>query len=514
VRGKANGSLVAPLTGRRWSPAAIAGRVRQATAAQRARGLQPGNRVFVHFGNCNEFFVELLAAWRAGACVVPLDPGFAPSEIEALASWAKPRLSLWNGPPDPDVFVVLERLGVENVDVASRELGVHQAAQDDSRWAARLDDDALILFTSGTTGQPKGVAHTHRSLLARWSSLHDRLDLESFARTLCLLPTHFGHGLICNSLFPWLSGCELHLLPPFRPQIHADLGSVIDEHEISFMSSVPTVWRLVERIAARPRTQSLARVFIGSAPLSQTLWETVREWSGTQSVCNAYGITETASWLAGTSMPHFTPEDGLVGEPWGGTLRVVQEGDPGDPTDPGAVCGPEEEGRVWVRTPALMRGYLDRDDLTDAVVVNGWFLTGDLGAVDSRGWLYLRGRERDEINKGGMKVHPSDIDAVIERFPAATDVCTFGFAEPFLGEDVGVAVVLSNGDDATIVALHDWATAHLARHQVPQRWYFLREIPRSSRGKVNREAVANRCSAETPANIGEIRNRASNVGLF
>ncbi len=152
-----------------------------------------------------------------------------------------------------------------------------------------------------------------------------------------------------------------------------------------------------------------------------------------------------------------------------------------------------------------MRGYLDRDDLTAKVVSSGWFVTGDIGVLDERGWLYLRGRERDEINKGGMKVYPSDIDAVIERFPATTDVCAFAFPEPILGEDVGVAVVLTETDPVTMLALHDWTTAHLARHQVPRRWYVLSEIPRTSRGKVSRQAVAKQCATATPINLARLQ---------
>ncbi len=140
-----------------------------------------------------------------------------------------------------------------------------------------LDDDALILFTSGTTGQPKGVVHTHRSLRARWTSLRDHLGLGPYRRTLCLLPTHFGHGLICNCLFPWLSGCELFIQPPFRPELLAQLGAVVDEHEITFMSSVPAVWRIAERLAKPPQAGSLERVFVGSAPLTAQLCDPFRQ---------------------------------------------------------------------------------------------------------------------------------------------------------------------------------------------------------------------------------------------
>ncbi len=504
----ATGPLVEPLTGRRWEPDEIARRVSERTVALRAAGLGRGDRAFLHFGNCNEFFVELLAIWRAGGCAVPIDTRFTPFEIETLAAWAKPRLCAFNGGAEPEVAGVLGRLNVPVVDITARE----DARGAEAAPGVRLDQDALILFTSGTTGQPKGVVHTHRSLRARWVSLRHHLGLDAYARTLCLLPTHFGHGLICNCLFPWLSGCTLYVLPPFKPEIVSQLGAIVDEHAVTFLSSVPAVWRLAQRIAKPPRKGTLERVFVGSAPLSASLWETVRGWSGTRDVFNAYGITETGSWLAGTTVPGFEPEDGLVGEAWGGVIRVLAGSEPGTPLDPGAVRKTGETGHVWVNTPALMRGYLDRDDLTEKVVSDGWFLTGDIGVVDERGWLYLRGREREEINKGGMKVYPADIDAVIERFPATTDVCAFAYPETLLGEDVGVAVVLGNDDPATLLSLHDWTNRHLARHQVPQRWYVLSEIPRTSRGKVSRTAVAERCAEAVPVNFAELRRRTGGGG--
>jgi acyl-CoA synthetase (AMP-forming)/AMP-acid ligase II len=140
-----------------------------------------------------------------------------------------------------------------------------------------------------------------------------------------------------------------------------------------------------------------------------------------------------------------------------------------------------------------MRGYLERDDLTAGVVSAGWFLTGDIGVIDDRGWLYLRGREREEINKGGMKVYPGDIDAVVERFGDTVDVCTFAVEDALLGEDIGVAVVLGRKDDDTLRSLYQWSAQHLAQHQMPKRWYLVDEIPRTSRGKINRAAVGASC---------------------
>jgi acyl-CoA synthetase (AMP-forming)/AMP-acid ligase II len=487
------GPLTEPLTGRHWDQATVREQWRRRLTFYTRNGLAPGDRVFLHYGNTPEFFVDLVALWSLGACAVPIDARLTAFEIETLAEAATPRFSSWNGVPDVALGRTLAGVGTEVLDAndAASEApyeGIPAGS------LLQLDDDALMLFTSGTTGAPKGVVHTHRSLRARWAALRQTLGVDAFRRTLCLLPTHFGHGLICNALFPWLSGQHLFILPPFRPDIILQLGTLLDEHAITFLSSVPTVWRLALRAAKPPGAGTLQRVFCGSAPLSAHLWTEIRKWTGTDAVWNAYGITETGSWLAGTSIGDFTPEDGLVGEAWGGIVRVLRTRDAGAQLGEQDACPAGDSGYVWINTPALMRGYLGRDDLTSEVVSAGWFLTGDIGVVDDRGWLYLRGREREEINKGGMKVYPGDIDAVVERFAETLDVCTFAVEDALLGEDIGMAVVLRNAEDDTLRSLHGWMAQRLAKHQMPRSWYVVDEIPRTSRGKVNRANVAASCA--------------------
>ncbi len=489
------GSLTDPLDGRSWGASVILRLVRSHMARYADLGLVRSDRVFLHHGNTLEFFVDLLAIWELGGCAIPVDGRLTPFEVEVLARAARPRFSVWKDEPDRELAVSLGALGVRLLSIWDEKDLQKKSAPLPNRAGFSMDDDALVLFTSGTTGQPKGVVHTHRSLRARWMSLREKLGLDSYRRTLCLLPTHFGHGLICNCLFPWLSGQDLFVGAPFRPDVVIGLGALLDQHEITFMSSVPSLWKLALKTAKRPQSRTLKRVFCGSAPLSAAIWKSVQDWAGTTEVFNAYGITETGSWLAGTTVPGFVPEDGLIGEAWGGVIRILK----GKSTEISPAfadpCEPGESGYVWVNTPALMRGYLDRDDLTRGVVSQGWFVTGDIGYMDNRGSLYLRGREREEINKGGMKVYPGDVDAVVERFPETTDVCTFAFDEPLLGEDVGIAVVLRSTDDATLQRLYEWTKLHLAKYQLPQRWYLVDEIPRTSRGKVNRTTVAQRCAA-------------------
>ncbi len=499
------GNLIEPLTGRRWDRESIFRGYRTRLAFLNRHGVADSDFVFVHYGNRPEFFLDLLAIWSLGGCVIPVDARLTQFEVETLARASGPRFSLWLGNADDPTAKALSTMGIRVLDTSEAAMGIIAGGSLPVSGALPgLDKPALILFTSGTTGRPKGVVHTHRSLRARWMTLRQSLGVEKFRRTLCLLPTHFGHGLICNCLFPWLSGQDLFILPPFRPDVILQLGTLLDENRITFMSSVPTVWRLAMKTARPPRTRTLQRVFCGSAPLSAFLWKEIQEWTGTREVFNSYGITETGSWVAGTTVPDFTPEDGLIGEPWGAVIRVLKGSDTDTPPGLAQECLTGEQGYVWINTPALMSGYLGREDLTRQVVSQGWFFTGDIGVVDDRGWLYLKGRERDEINKGGMKVHPSDIDAVAERFDKTVDACTFGYEDPLHGENVGIAFVLKATGDADIKGFHDWLKHHLAKHQMPQRWYLLDDIPRTSRGKVNRSDVARRCGSLSPVDLRKV----------
>jgi acyl-CoA synthetase (AMP-forming)/AMP-acid ligase II len=494
------GAIAEPLSGRRWESAEAQWQIGARAEAWRRAGMRSGDRVLLGYSNRLEALADVVALWSLGVCVCPVSPHLTAFEVLKLAEAASPRFMLAFGNLDQSLHAALTAAGVTVLDGSAVEL----RADTGPLPALRLDDDALVLFTSGTTSHPKGVVLTHRAVRARWLSVRQKLGVTRFRRALCFLPTYLVHGLVLNSLYPWLSGLELFLLPPVQPDALLHLGSILDEHEITYFSSVPAAWRLILRAASPPVKGTASTVFCTSAPLSQQLWCDIRRWTGTEEVFNTYGLTETCGSTLGTTFPGAQPEDGLVGVPWDAMVRIMPGADPEHAPGVAAPCPAGEVGHIWLSTSALMRGYLGRDDLTAGAISNGWLVTGDLGLLDARDRLYLRGRVRDEINRGGIKVYPTDIDTVAERFPGVTEACCFACDDRAYGQNVALAVVLSNPDPASLRELHGWLQRHLAEYQMPVRWHLLDAIPRTPQGKTSRSLVADRCAGLPPVDLRAI----------
>jgi acyl-CoA synthetase (AMP-forming)/AMP-acid ligase II len=465
-----------------WTGGELAAAIRCGAGLLSRHGVGPGGHVVIAHGGTPAFFADLFAAWHAGACAVCTDPGLTPGELANICDFVS-----------ADAVLVAEPFtGGEGV-TAPILVSAREAADDPGAAAlsprSGLDDPALILFTSGTTGTPKGVVHSFRSLLARTTLNQAHMGRGVLARSLCVLPTHFGHGLIGNCLTPLLGGHHLHLYSKSGVRGAGELGAVLQRHGISFMSSVPAFWKLVLKVAAPPEEHTLEQVHVGSAPLSAELWRAIMDWTGTDRVLNMYGITETANWLAGACAADLEPADGLLGAMWGGRAGVVDAN--------GCVTG-SGEGELAVQTPALMQGYFKRPDLTAEVLRDGWFLTGDTGAIGEDGLIRMTGRRKHEINRAGMKVHPEEIDLLMERHPDVMEACAFGLPDDISGEVVAVAIKLLDGaeggdDVGKIAALKTWCRERLRRESVPEKWYIVPEIPKTDRGKINRQRVMAYC---------------------
>lgn len=425
--------------------------------------ISPGETVVIGSSNPVSVLVTLFASWANGNKVVLVNPGLKSIEQETVIRHTK--AAHWFGDFNDNLLPFL----VEN-----RPEGLHGFVSE----PLKLDDHALVLMTSGTTGTPKGIVHSVRTLKTRLALNLRFLAPQTLQNTLCVLPLFFGHGLIGNCLTPLAAGQCVHLWPtPVVSEI-AHFGDVLDENEISFMSSVPTFWKLALRME-RPKKSNLKRISIGSAPLSVVHWNAVKEWTRCSSVFNMYGMTETANWIGGGDLADAAGRDGFVGRIWGGSYAIR--------TDEG-IIKTVGRGEVLVDSPSTMIGYLDAEQTRQAMV-GEWFRTGDIGELDEHGSLVLVGRSKTEINRGGIKILAEEIDMMLERHPAIAEACAFGIPDDVAGEAVAAAVILRQDAKITPTELRTWCLTQVRTEAVPQKLYFVDAIPKNDRGKIVRRDV-------------------------
>jgi len=439
-------------------------------------GVGPGSRAMIIHGNNIDFFADLLALWSVGACVACLNPSVTSIEMTNLQKSFRPDyLVVRSLPSDVQPIDDAIVISISTQDYSKgADLRIRQSSGAIEEGGS-IDAPALVLYTSGSTGTPKGVVHTFRSLSARISLNHSYIPKTEMKNSLNTLPTHFGHGLIGNCLTPLLAGCNLFTGISGNNALMLKLSEIIDKYSISFFSSVPSFWKLVLH-TSQPQKQSLQRIHVGSAPFSQKLWREVIAWSGVKNVWNMYGLTETANWVGGASSLDGIPAEGSVGYAWGGQFAVYEQNS-GEVSLSGT-------GELLVSTPSVMAGYFEQSTLTSDSFLDGWLRTGDIGVIEN-GEARLVGRSKFEINKGGIKISPEELDGLFEKHAAVSEACAFGIPDNLAGERIGVALVTSN-ENISVLELRDWALTQLVAEKVPDDWFFVDEIPKNDRGKIDR----------------------------
>jgi len=245
------------------------------------------------------------------------------------------------------------------------------------------------------------------------------------------------------------------------------------------MSSVPSIWKLIFKVSKNPKNNTLKRIHVGSAPLSEKVWTEIAKWSAAKNIVNMYGITETANWVAGASSEQFTPENGLIGKMWGGKAYVMDE--------TGKIKS-SGTGVILLDTPSLMKGYYQLKEVTDIAINDGLFNTGDIGTIDEFGVIRLTGRKKFEINRAGMKINPEDLDMLLENHEAVDEACAFAIPDDMFGEVAGVAIKLNS--NISIKELKTWCVDRIVIEKIPAKWYKVDTIPKNDRGKVDRLSIS------------------------
>jgi len=348
---------------------------------------------------------------------------------------------------------------------------------------------AMILRTSGTTALPKLVALSHGNMAARAERLRTWLHLSEADRALCFVPLYYAHGLETALFAPLAVGGSLACPPSAEPGGPAgDVLAWLAELEPTYYSAGPTFQRMIlDRAQAAPAGGLRHRLRLiqgGGAPLPAPEQAAIEAVFGVP-VLEAYGLSESGQ-LASNAWAADERRAGTVGRPVPGTVALRAE----DGTVvPAESAGAGAAGEILGRGPVLTPGYLDDDGRPRTVLQDGWFPTGDIGAIDADGFLTVTGRLKDIVNRGGEKISPAEVDRALLHHPEVSQAAAFAVAHPRLGEDLAAAVVLRPGATVTALQLRRFLADRLVPFKVPRRIHLVPELPKGATGKVNRSAL-------------------------
>jgi malonyl-CoA/methylmalonyl-CoA synthetase len=450
-----------------------------AAAAAVSRELEGARRVAVWAQPALESCASIIGALAAGVSVVLLNPGLGSRELEHIVTDSRPeRLLAWPGIDPPEQLSGISRV---DVDLAARR-----------DRGARLGDElgeedvAFVMYTSGTTGPPKGVQIPRRAITSNLDALAEIWQWTADDRVTHALPVFHVHGLIIGVLGPVRRGGQVEHVGRFSPQALAEAF----RRGATVMFGVPTMYTRIAREAAEDR--DLARAFArgrllvsGSAALPTTVHDRIRELTG-QTILERYGMTETLMNAGARLGDEVIP--GRVGPPLPGVeLRLIGEDDGAgiDATDDETI------GEIAVRGPNLFQGYLNRPDATEESMRDGWFMTGDLATRNEAGSLKLVGRKStDLIKSGGYRIGAGEIEGALLEHPAVAEVAVTSAPDDDLGERIVAWVVVEPGRDATADELSNHVANLLTKHKRPREVHFLDELPRNDMGKVMKRALS------------------------
>ena len=470
--------------GSAWTRAQLLERTARYANVLESLGVAPGDRICLQIEKSVETMALTLGAVRAGAVFVPLNTAYTTAEISYFIGDAEPRLLVCDPSRREALRDSAQKAGVTHVETLGPDgLGslaaLADAASPDHGPVARgADDIAAILYTSGTTGRSKGAMLSHDNLASNALTLKDYWRFTPQDVLLHALPIYHTHGLFVAINTILVSGASMIFLPKFDPDQILRLMP-----QATCMMGVPTFYtRLLQHEGLTKEATNHMRLFVsGSAPL---LAETHREWSTRtgHAILERYGMTETNM---NTSNPYDGDRvAGTVGFPLPGiAVRVV------DP-ETGKHFAVDEIGMLEVKGPNVFKGYWRMPEKTASEFrADGFFITGDLGKIDERGYVHIVGRGKDLIISGGFNVYPKEVETEIDSMDGVIESAVIGVPHPDFGEGVVAVVVITKAaklDDKQIIAhLAD----RLAKFKQPKHVFIVDDLPRNTMGKVQKNLL-------------------------
>jgi long-chain acyl-CoA synthetase len=454
---------------------------RRVASVLRSRGVGPGDRVALMLPNVPYFPVCYFGALWAGAVVVPLNVLNKRREMAFyLRDSAASLLFLWHG------FAAEGEAGAIDADcefltIAPGEfeqslVGAEPAV---AITAREPDDTAVILYTSGTTGTPKGAELTHANLLRNCRCASDLFALGPEAVTLGALPLFHSFGQTCAMNATVTAGGTLTLIPRFDP---VQALEIIERDRVNVFEGVPTMYGAMLNVPDHSRfdTSTLAVCASGGAAMPVELMRGFEQAFGCK-VLEGYGLSETSP-VASFNHPDRERKPGSIGTPIEGVeMKVVDDDDHDLPTG--------EVGEIVIRGHNVMKGYWRRDDATAEAIRDGWFHSGDLGRIDEDGYFFIVDRKKDMIIRGGFNVYPREIEEVLYEHPAVREAAVIGIPDDEYGEEIGAAVALKDGAEVSADELREFVKGQVAAFKYPRQVWFVDELPKGPTGKILKREI-------------------------
>lgn len=452
--------------------ARVAGRLR-------ADGIRPGEHVGIMLPNVAAFPVLYYGVLRAGAAVVPMNPLLKSREVEHYLSDSGARVAFaWEGAAGEAAQAAAT--------VGARVIGIDTASLTEiATWprhdevCARDDHDtAVLLYTSGTTGKPKGAQLTHANMRANASvSAVQLFQLTADDVIMGCLPLFHAFGQTCGMNTAVLVGATLTLIPRFDP---VTALQVIERDRVTVLEGVPTMYVAMLHTGNEVADiSSLRRCVSGGAALPEEVLRRFADTFGVQ-ILEGYGLSETSP-VASFNLPGRS-KAGSVGLPIDGVeMRVVDAEDREVPTG--------EIGEIAIRGHNVMSGYWNRPDATAEAIRDGWFHTGDMARRDEDGFFFVVDRKKELIIRGGFNVYPREIETVLYEHPDVVEAAVIGVPHPTHGEEIAAAVALTPGSKCTPEQLRAYVKERVAPYKYPRLLWFVPELPKGATGKVQKRDI-------------------------
>jgi acyl-CoA synthetase (AMP-forming)/AMP-acid ligase II len=468
----------------------VAERAQAVAGRLAARGVRPGDRVALALPNGWRYGVAYSGVQLAGAIAVLVNTRFAPGEIEHVLTDSGADFVVVDADLAARLPEVCPHWDVDELTTPGPETG-------ELPGLARASTDvANILYTSGTTGQPKGAMQTHGNLVFNAGTVGSVLGARPGDRTLVVAPMFHATGMVSQLVGFGAHGAARVLQPRFRP---ADMLGALVEHGITFFAGVTAMIQLMldDPAVERADLSALRTVCFGGGPVAEAfLREAVERLPGV-TFANVWGLTEATSIVTCALGGEWLDRPWTVGRPVPGVEVAVAAA--GQLADPGA----DVVGELWVRGPVVTAGYWSRPEATaETFVPGGWLRTGDVGRVDAGGYVQVMDRLKDMIIRGGENVYCLEVENVLVRHPAVADVAVVGVPDALYGERVRAVAVLRERESLQLAALREWAAAHLADYKLPAELVIVGELPRNASGKVLKKRLA-----ELPAGAPQVSPR-------